>query len=95
VANVMESRRQEDRQSPEQIALRTDALLRCARTLESELPRFPVPLSLAHIAAGCALAYLDFRLPGLGWREGNPALSAWFEGFANRPSMQATRPDAR
>jgi len=94
VANVMESRRPEGRQSLELIALRTDALLRCARVMESELPAIPGSISLAHIAIGCALSYLDFRLPGLGWRDGNPNLTAWFKDFAARPSMQATRPDA-
>jgi glutathione S-transferase len=93
VANVMESRRPEGRQSLELIAVRTEALLRCARTMEAEIPTIANPLSLAHIAAGCALAYLDFRLPGLGWRDGNPALSDWFEELAARPSMQSTRPD--
>ena len=94
VANVMESRRPEGRQSLEQTAVRTEALLRSARTLEADLSEWPDSLNLAHIAAGCALAYLDFRLPGLGWRDGNPALSAWFEGFARLPAMKATLPDA-
>jgi len=94
VANVMEARRPEGRQSLEQIARRTETLLDCTKALESELPGYPGALSLAHIAAGCALAYLDFRLPGLGWRSGSPTLSAWLEDFARRPSMQATRPDA-
>ena len=38
--------------------------------------------------------YLDFRSLDDGWREGRPRLAAWLEGFAARPSMQATRPRA-
>lgn len=37
-----------------------------------------------------ALAYADFRFPGDAWREGRPALAAWFTEAANRPSMRAT-----
>jgi len=31
------------------------------------------PLDMSHIALGCALGYLDFRLPARNWREGNGA----------------------
>lgn len=51
------------------------------------------PLSGAHIAIGCALGYLDFRLGPRNWREGRPNLTAWDASFAARPSMLATRPD--
>ena len=47
---------------------------------------------MAQIALGCALGYLDFRLSARGWRNGHPGLAAWFEGFAQRPSMVATAP---
>lgn len=50
------------------------------------------PLTGAHIAIGCALGYLDFRLASRNWREGRPRLAAWEATFAQRPSMQATRP---
>lgn len=48
------------------------------------------PLTIGQIGVACALAYLDFRHAERGWRTGRPALAAWFEGFAQRPSMQAT-----
>lgn len=50
------------------------------------------PLNAAQIATSCALAYVDLRHDGRGWRNGNEALSAWHAQFANRPSMQATDP---
>ncbi len=49
-------------------------------------------LDAGHIAVGCALAYLDFRLPDRNWRKTNGALDDWFAVFAERPSMQATTP---
>ena len=50
------------------------------------------PFSVAHIATGCALTWLDFRFPNIGWRETRPALAAWHETFAARPSVQAYPP---
>lgn len=65
------------------------------RTLDklatTELPQTP---NIAAITLGCALGYLDFRLQQLGWRDGRPALSRWYEPFSARKSMQATLPHA-
>ena len=52
----------------------------------------PQGIDIATITLGCALGYLDFRLPQLRWRDGRPALSQWYESFAARKSMQATLP---
>ncbi|MGB1388354.1 MAG: glutathione S-transferase [Paracoccaceae bacterium] len=52
------------------------------------------PMGMGHIAVGCALGYLDFRMDARNWRAGNDALAAWYKGFAERPSMQATIPPA-
>lgn len=50
------------------------------------------PLHMGHIAVGCALGYLDFRLGDRNWRIGNEALAVWFEDFSKRESMQKTEP---
>jgi glutathione S-transferase len=50
------------------------------------------PLTIGEIAAGCALGYLDFRFQEDDWRATRPALAAWYEGFAARPSMRQTVP---
>jgi glutathione S-transferase len=47
--------------------------------------------SVGAVALGCALAYLDFRLPDLAWAEAAPTLAAWQRQQTQRPSMQATR----
>jgi glutathione S-transferase len=51
-------------------------------------------IDIGTIALGCALGYLDFRYASLAWRDRHPATAAWFEEFAKRESMQATRPTA-
>ena len=60
--------------------------------LEREAELLAGPLTIGQIAVGCTLGYLDFRQPELDWRASRPALAAWSEGFAARPSMQATQP---
>lgn len=50
------------------------------------------PLTMAHIAMGCALGYIDFRHGDKNWRDGRDALAAWEAEFAQRPAMQATAP---
>ena len=47
---------------------------------------------LADLAAGCALVYVEFRLPEVGWRARSPALRRWAEQLEARPSFAATRP---
>lgn len=49
---------------------------------------------LADIAAACALAWLEFRMPEYGWRKAHPALDAWATRMAARPSFVATQPPA-
>lgn len=48
--------------------------------------------SLADIAAGYALAYLDTSLPDIDWRAAHPNLGALAERLAMRPSFRKTAP---
>jgi glutathione S-transferase len=50
------------------------------------------PVHMGQIAVACALGYLDLRFADRNWREGRPALAAWFATFAARPSMTSTAP---
>lgn len=52
-------------------------------------------MSVADIAAACAAAYVDLRLPDHTWREDHPALAAFSEAMEARPSFAATRPAAQ
>lgn len=48
--------------------------------------------SLADIAAGCSLGYLDFRFPDIKWRDAHPNLSAFYDKVSSRPSFRETVP---
>ncbi len=48
--------------------------------------------TLADIAVGCALGYLDFRFPEIGWRAQYPNLARLSEKLAARPSFIDTAP---
>ncbi len=53
---------------------------------------FSDPPTIGEITTGCALGYLDFRMPDLDWRASRPRLASWYAAFAQFPSMQATQP---
>lgn len=53
--------------------------------------RKPASMTLGDIACACALLWVDFRMPEIGWRR-DPALKAWIEPLEKRPSFATTRP---
>ena len=67
---------------------------RALDALEADADGIAGTIDVGAIAIGCALGYLDFRFADNDWRRGRPKLAAWYEGFAQRPSMQQTRPPA-
>ena len=66
------------------------------RTIERTLTAMTTPpenrFDLGDIGLACGLAYLDFRLPVLGWRLRHQALAAWLDVVLERPSMLGTKP---
>jgi glutathione S-transferase len=62
--------------------------------LEADAPSFGSGFDIGHIATACALGYLDLRFAHLGWRNGHPALAAWFANVSQRPSLISTFPKA-
>ncbi len=52
------------------------------------------PLDIAQIGIACALGYIDLRHDERQWRKGRDGLASWYAGFAGRPSMLATAPQA-
>jgi glutathione S-transferase len=50
--------------------------------------------SLADIATGCALGYLDLRFPEIDWRGAHPNLVALADKLGGRPSFADTVPPA-
>ena len=53
-----------------------------------------IHLSLADIAVGCALGYLDFRFPQIDWRSPHPNLAKLSDKLATRQSFIETLPPA-
>ena len=49
-------------------------------------------LSLADVAVGCALGYLDFRFKAIDWRSQYPNLAKLQEKLVQRPSFADTQP---
>lgn len=62
--------------------------------LESWAPRVDTPLTLGHLAVGCALGWLEFRQPVGDPRPACPALFAWYDRLRVRPSFTASMPVA-
>ncbi|MGF1462776.1 MAG: glutathione S-transferase N-terminal domain-containing protein [Maricaulaceae bacterium] len=92
VAWVMETRRPEAQRSELWIDRWRAAILAGADVLEREIAAWGEAMTLAHIAAGVSLGYLDFRHPDLDWRGGRPALTAWAATIHGEPAFAATRP---
>lgn len=55
---------------------------------------FGIHMTLADIAVGCALGWIDFRMPSLGWREAHPNLAKFADKMNSRPSFIDTVPPA-
>ncbi len=60
--------------------------------MEREAGSLKGSLTIGHVTFACALGYLDFRFADEGWRNGRKKLAAWYDKFAQRPSMKATMP---
>lgn len=87
-----EKRRPESERSPSFIEEEAERARRCYDWLEKLGGRLDGPVTIAQIGAGAALGYADFRHPDDAWRNGRPALAAWFEAFSQRPEMRETFP---
>lgn len=91
IAIVAEARRAANERSPGWVAARHAEIARVLDALEREPPAPAMDIGTIAVAVG--LGYIDFRLEH-DWRAGRPTLAAWFGAFAQRPSMQATKPRA-
>jgi glutathione S-transferase len=95
-AIVIERRRPAKQQSAEWIARQRGKVDRALAELGSDLGERSwcngEGYSLADIATGCALAYLDFRHPDIDWREPYSNLAKLAEKLAKRASFAETVP---
>ncbi|MBX9965660.1 MAG: glutathione S-transferase N-terminal domain-containing protein [Burkholderiales bacterium] len=96
VLTVNEGRRPKPKQSMEWIERqmgKVDSVLRhAAAELEDRPWCYDEGFSLADIALGCALGYLDFRFPAIPWRTAYPNLERHAEKLFKRPSFEASVP---
>jgi glutathione S-transferase len=96
VAVRVESVRPAERQDPAWITLHQAAVARSLSWAANELVGRTWcegnALTLADLALGCALGYLDLRQPERDWRGAHPALAAYAARLFARPSFEATRP---
>jgi glutathione S-transferase len=96
VAIFLERKRPPAQQNPEWIARqrgKIDAgIAAAARELGERDWCHGVNLTLADIALGCALLWLEFRLPEIPWRAQHPNLKAHVERLEARPSFAETIP---
>ncbi len=96
IAAFLERKREASRQDEAWIARQMDKVQAATHAIARELGGRPFmggdEINLADIACGCALFWLEFRMPQLAWREANAHLRAWAERLEMRPSFDATRP---
>lgn len=96
VTIVLERRRPDDERSAGWIArhrVKIDrALVALAEDLGDGAWCHGNGITLADIAVGCALGYLDFRMPELDWRAAHPNLARLQEKLMQRPSLADTVP---
>ena len=96
VTAVLEAKRPAGEKSPAWIERQQEKIRRTLDYMAGELGENPwcmgTHFSLADIAVGVALGYLDFRFPDLDWRSNRPGLVRIFEKLMLRPSFIETMP---
>lgn len=88
----LERGRPENEQSPSWIARQTAVVARGLDALEDEAEALGGPVTIGHIAIGCALGWVEYRFTDDDWRKRRPSLARWHETFARRRSMEETVP---
>jgi glutathione S-transferase len=98
VAIVLERKRTPEQQSSDWLLLQEKTLFRGLEALSEALGEKPWYLgnsmTLADIACGCMLGYLDLRLAEIDWRAAHANLARLADKLATRASFVDTRPPA-
>lgn len=96
VAVYLERKRAPDLQSAEWMTLQEKTLFRGLEALSEALGEKPWYLgnsmTLADIACGCMLGYLDLRFGEIDWRSAHPNLAKLFDKLMTRASFKETVP---
>jgi len=98
VAIVKEKQRPEAQQSPDWISRQYSKIHASLDAMDKSLGEHAycmgINYSLADVAVGCALGYLELRFATLDWREGHANLTRLFEKLMTRNSFIDTVPPA-
>jgi len=70
-----------------------DSLMALDQALAERSHCVGIQVSLADIAVGVAVSYLDFRFPAIDWRGQHPSLGGLYERLSQRPSFKDTLPE--
>ena len=96
LARLEAGRPDKNESSSKQIERQRSKIAACLEEMARELGEreFCVgnALSLADIAACCALGYLKLRYPDIGWETTHPNLARHYKKIAGRPSFKQTDP---
>jgi glutathione S-transferase len=92
VRRNQEMRLSEDKRSAGVIERQTAAIEAAFGVANRAAPKFPEFPTIGEIAIGCAIGYLDLRVPNDGWRARYPKLAEWLITFSHFDSVQATKP---
>jgi glutathione S-transferase len=90
VASVLERRRSDSDQSAHWLRRWRMAIERAVAALTPK--QMSGRFDIAGISVACALAYLEYRMPEIVWRDAQPALAMWLDDVSARDSMLITRP---
>jgi len=90
----LEGNRPDGEKSASWMERQRKAVARACDALEAEAGTLPLTPTIGTLAVLAALGYLDFRFGHEDWREGRPALKAWFDKASVRDSYRRTAPPA-
>jgi glutathione S-transferase len=94
VAVRLERNRAAGEQSPNWIKRKLGVLARCLDAIDAEDLRSDEAPTIGDVATAVLVGHLDFRRAAADddWRPGRARLAAWYDMFAQRPSMMTTHP---
>ncbi|MFA5596054.1 MAG: glutathione S-transferase [Pusillimonas sp.] len=96
VSIVVEGRRPEHLRSEDWVNRQRKKIVSALNSMERGISPnhfcMGVNFSLADVSVGCALGFIEFRMPELNWRDNHPNLTALYERLMTRPSFATTVP---
>jgi len=88
----LENNRKDGEKSPGWIQRQKTAVARGLDAFEQAAAELDGPITIGHIALGCAIGWVNFRFADDRVLDKRPALAQWYAKFSARPSMTATEP---